>query len=136
MLIPVASRICDMEQTLESYILNASFILDLSLGVTAKHFLKNCLRYVGASTYAKVFDPVGVAKPIIGAWPGDRWERWRAEGLICKLEFRIIMGIDITTVEALIPTHDFLYKLIEKVTKTAVFGLDKIQERLGTNNQF
>ena len=27
-------------------------------------------------------------------------------------------------------------KLIEKVTKTAVFGLDKIQERLGTNNQF
>lgn len=33
MLIPVASRICDMEQTLESYILNASFILDLSLGV-------------------------------------------------------------------------------------------------------
>ena len=46
-----------MEQTLESYILNASFILDLSLGV-----------YVGASTYAKVFDPVGVAKPIIGAW--------------------------------------------------------------------
>ena len=45
-------------------------------------------------------DPVGVAKPIIGAWPGDR----------CKL--------------------------IEKVTKTAVFGLDKIQERLGTNNQF
>ena len=25
---------------------------------------------------------------------------------------------------------------IEKVTKTAVFGLDKIQERLGTNNQF
>ncbi len=46
------------------------------------------------------------------------------------------MGIDITTVEALIPTHDFLYKLIEKVTKTAVFGLDKIQERLGTNNQF
>jgi len=81
-------------------------------------------------------DPVGVAKPIIGAWPGDRWERWRAEGLICKLEIRIIMGIDITTVEALIPTHDFLYKLIEKVTKTAVFGLDKIQERLGTNNQF
>ena len=61
-----------MEQTLESYILNASFILDLSLGVTAKHFLKNCLRYVGASTYAKVFDPVGVAKPISGAWPGDR----------------------------------------------------------------
>jgi len=27
-------------------------------------------------------------------------------------------------------------KLIEKITKTAVFGLDKIQERLGTNNQF
>ena len=27
-------------------------------------------------------------------------------------------------------------EFIEKVTKTAVFGLDKIQERLGTNNQF
>ena len=111
------------------------------------------IRAVGASTYAKVYDRDGGAKPIIGAWPGDRcdgeeaepiigawhgdrWERWRAEGLICKLEIRIIMGIDITTVEALIPTHDFLYKLIEKVTKTAVFGLDKIQERLGTNNQF
>lgn len=29
-----------------------------------------------------------------------------------------------------------LQELIEKVTKTAVFGLDKVQERLGTNNQF
>jgi hypothetical protein len=27
-------------------------------------------------------------------------------------------------------------EFIEKVTKTVVFGLDKVQERLGTNNQF
>ena len=106
-----------MEQTLESYILNASFILDLSLGVTAKHFLKNCLRYVGASTYAKVFDPVGVAKPIIGAWPGDRCDGEEAEPITGAWP-------------------GDRCKLIEKVTKTAVFGLDKIQERLGTNNQF
>ena len=35
-------------------------------------------------------------------------------------------------------TNNYLdfQEFIEKVTKTAVFGLDKIQERLGTNNQF
>jgi uncharacterized beta-barrel protein YwiB (DUF1934 family) len=35
-------------------------------------------------------------------------------------------------------TNNYLdfQEFIEKVTKTAVFGLDKVQERLGTNNQF
>jgi hypothetical protein len=32
-------------------------------------------RYVGMNTYAKVFDPVWVEKPISGAWPGDRFGR-------------------------------------------------------------
>ena len=35
-------------------------------------------------------------------------------------------------------TNNYLdfQEFIEKVTKTVVFGLDKVQERLGTNNQF
>ena len=35
-------------------------------------------------------------------------------------------------------TNNYLdfQEFIEKVTKTAVFGLDKVQERLRTNNQF
>jgi hypothetical protein len=49
------------------------------------------------------------------------------------------VGRLITTEDQCLKQQDALpcYRMfIEKVTKTVVFGLDKVQERLGTNNQF